>query len=660
MALGGSTAGTVLLNVSPDLSNFHRVLSGQILRSKSRLGGVGKVAGLAIAGGVGVGLAALGKVITDSLGAAQEALQVEAQTRAALKSTKGIANVTEKDIARLSSTIMNYAAVSDESVREGLNMLLTFKNIRNGVGQNNKMFDQSAHALANLSTVMKTDMRGSSIMLGKALNDPIRGLTAMRRVGIQFTDQQEKQITAMVEASDVAGAQTIILEELNSQFGGQARAVGNTKPWEKFKLAVDEAKEAIGTALLPTLQRLARRLTRFVQSEKFKEWVRTASKWLRENLPKAIDKAIGAFNLIKDNLSTVKTALEVVAVGWVALKTAAITSAAASALAWTAAAGPIGLAAAGIVTAGYLIMTNWDAIKEKVRKVVAWMIDKWADMYEFFVRWGDKFLAAAEKAFGWMPSIGDKVKLARDAFQQSMNGIIHDLREVQKEFDGTAEKFRKLMLRLMNPVNIAVDFRALNMPAYDGEGILGTQGGTARAIAGSAIQRFGGMITSGYRPGAITSSGNKSYHSDPNNPAMDFVGSRMTAAAGWIASTFGSKVRELIHTPLGFGIKHGAKVPLSYFSDAVNRGHYNHVHVADRGSIIKGPAVIAQGNITEAHTPLKNGVLPVALVGGFRGHITGTLHTDFGPARIEGMMHGVAEEVVGDALHGIAMGGIGA
>jgi phage-related minor tail protein len=68
-------------------------------------------------------------------------------------------------------------------------------------------------AVADLSAAMGQDFKASSIQLGKALNDPIKGLSALRRVGIQFTEQQEKQIEKMVESGDVMGSQKQILKE---------------------------------------------------------------------------------------------------------------------------------------------------------------------------------------------------------------------------------------------------------------------------------------------------------------------------------------------------------------------------------------------------------------------------------------------------------------
>ncbi|MES2155937.1 MAG: hypothetical protein V4510_12455, partial [bacterium] len=66
------------------------------------------------------------------------------------------------------------------------------------------------------------------IKVGKALNDPTKGLTALSRVGILFTDQQKKQIKALQKSGDLLGAQKIILKELGTEFGGSFAAKGKT------------------------------------------------------------------------------------------------------------------------------------------------------------------------------------------------------------------------------------------------------------------------------------------------------------------------------------------------------------------------------------------------------------------------------------------------
>jgi hypothetical protein len=72
-----------------------------------------------------------------------------------------------------------------------------------------------------------TDLKGSAVQLGKALNDPIAGVGALSRVGVTFTETQKDMIKTMVEAGNVAGAQTLILDELGKEFGGSAKALAD-------------------------------------------------------------------------------------------------------------------------------------------------------------------------------------------------------------------------------------------------------------------------------------------------------------------------------------------------------------------------------------------------------------------------------------------------
>ena len=90
--------------------------------------------------------------------------------------------------------------------------------------------------------------------LGKALNDPIAGLTALRRSGIQFTKAQQDQIRTLVESGRVLEAQNLILEEIENQVGGTAEATANST--DKMKVAFSQASESIGMALLPAVEAL--------------------------------------------------------------------------------------------------------------------------------------------------------------------------------------------------------------------------------------------------------------------------------------------------------------------------------------------------------------------------------------------------------------------
>ena len=94
---------------------------------------------------------------------------------------------------------------------------------------------------------------------------------------------------------------------------------------------------------------------------------------------------------------------------------------------------------------------------------------------------------------------------------------------------------------------------------------------------------YGLSVTSGLRPGSITNSGNVSFHS--SGDALDLSGTpaNMLRFAQHAASSYGPQLEELIHTPLGFGIKNGQRVAPYAQAD-----HFDHVHLADKQGAAAG------------------------------------------------------------------------
>ena len=196
-----------------------------------------------------------------------ESQKVLAQTQAVLESTGGAANVTAGQVENLAGSLSDMSGVDDELIASGENLLLTFKKIRNEAGAGNDIFDQATVAALDLSVALGKDLNSSALMIGKALNDPIAGLTALGRAGVQFTVKQKDQIKAMIKAGDVMGAQKLILAELTSQVGGSAKAFGETLPGQlgKAQNQFDEVAATLMTSLLPAITAVLGGLTRFTE-----------------------------------------------------------------------------------------------------------------------------------------------------------------------------------------------------------------------------------------------------------------------------------------------------------------------------------------------------------------------------------------------------------
>ena len=243
-----------------DTSGLIRGLS----KGQSGLRRFGKIAaGVAGAAAFG-GLVATVKVGIDEF---MEAQKVMAQTNAVLKSTGGAAKVTATQITDLSSSIMKMTGIDDEAIQAGQNLLLTFTKIRNETGKGNDIFDQATLAMTDLSVAMGQDLKSSAILVGKALNDPIKGVGALSKAGVQFTKGQKETIQSLVDSGNVMGAQKMILKELETQFAGSAEAAGKTLPGQLniLKQTFSNLAGELVAGFLPSVARAATSLVNFLQ-----------------------------------------------------------------------------------------------------------------------------------------------------------------------------------------------------------------------------------------------------------------------------------------------------------------------------------------------------------------------------------------------------------
>lgn len=188
------------------------------------------------------GLAALETAVIFSTKAAMEAEVATIKTNAVIQSTGGIAGITAGDVDHLAQSMSELSGVDDEAIQSAENVMLTFTSI----GKN--VFPEAMQAALDMSLALGTDLQGAVIQVGKALQDPILGISALRRVGVNFNTTAKETIQMMVDTGDAAGAQAFILKELETEFGGIAKAMGDTTQGSLNKMlnAFENLGEAIG------------------------------------------------------------------------------------------------------------------------------------------------------------------------------------------------------------------------------------------------------------------------------------------------------------------------------------------------------------------------------------------------------------------------------
>lgn len=216
---------------------------------------------------LGAGLAATVKVGMDELA---EAAKVGAQTDAVIRSTGKAAGFSRAEFEGLAESLMKVSGVDDEVIQSAENLIATFTRVKGDA------FEGATKAALDMSVALGEDMTSSAMRIGKALQDPIKGVVALRRAGVMLTDSQTKQIKAFVESGDIMKAQKIILKELNVEFGGSAKAFGKTGPGqvEKAKRSFEELAASLTAKVMPSLGDLAREAIAVIDS--VKRWSETA------------------------------------------------------------------------------------------------------------------------------------------------------------------------------------------------------------------------------------------------------------------------------------------------------------------------------------------------------------------------------------------------
>ena len=384
----------IILDAEDRASGKVKGLEGALDQAKTGLAAIGAGIVGSLAGAATVGFGALTAGLIDSTKEAMNAQSVQAQLNAVLESTGGKAGMTADAVNSLSAEIQRLTPFEDEAVTSAQSMLLTFTNIGSDV------FPQTTWAVTDMAQAMGMDLQSAAIMVGKALNDPVQGVTALRRVGVQLTDTQEEMIKKMIKTGDIAGAQRVILGELATEFGGSAIAAGKTfaGQLDRLKNSLSDVKETIGGAILPVLQQFAEKALQYLASPEVQAGVQRIAQAIADFaqqvimwLPQVIDWIRNAVDYLQNNHGVV--------VGILAGLGAAVVAFAVTAIgAMAPIIGPLAIAMAVMLAVGavaYLLYQAWATNFLGIRDIVTQIWAAIAPVFNQVKGWLQVFIPAA-------------------------------------------------------------------------------------------------------------------------------------------------------------------------------------------------------------------------------------------------------------------------
>ena len=198
--------------------------------------------------------------------------------------------------------------ISNLSIKATQAKLLTFKNLAKSANVVGGAFDRANRAALDMAAAGFGSAEGNATQLGKALEDPIKGITALAKSGVTFTAQEKEKIATLVESNKMLEAQEMVLAAIEKQVGGTAAATADDS--KKMKEGFAQVSQAIGLSLLPILEAVTPLILGFAS-------------WAKDNPGtfKAIAGAIGAISLavLALNFALAANPITLIAVGVAAL-----------------------------------------------------------------------------------------------------------------------------------------------------------------------------------------------------------------------------------------------------------------------------------------------------------------------------------------------------
>lgn len=262
---------TLKLSLLTDDKKFSKGLdSGEsrLKRFGSSAAKVGKMAAVGLAA-AGAGALVLGNKLWK---AGEAAVTADARTRQIAESMGLFGEQAGQVADRLSKLAEKTAlqtGMDRNSIKATQAKLLTFSELAKTADVAGGAFDRANQAALDLAAAGFGTAETNAAQLGKALNDPIKGLASLGESGVTFTQVEKERIQTLVESNKMGEAQEIVLAAIEKQVGGTAAATadGSAKMSQAFGLVQDK----IGKKLVPIMDKLATWVTEKVLPA-FEQW----------------------------------------------------------------------------------------------------------------------------------------------------------------------------------------------------------------------------------------------------------------------------------------------------------------------------------------------------------------------------------------------------
>lgn len=348
--------------------------------------------------------------------AAEESEQATRKLEQVFKSMGETSGKSAKKAQEFAESLMMDIAVDDEKIIAVQTKLATFEKVIKNTAGTSEIFERATRAAFDLEAAGFGEGTQNATQLGKALQDPIKGITALSRSGVTFTATEKEKIKALVESGQQLKAQRLLMDAVEKQVKGVAKA--NVTDTMRMKIAWGELVETIGGAVLPILSTLSKFMIANVVPalKKFIQENPTLVKWLTITAAAigGVAIAVSALSFVFGGFMKV-ISFSVSAVGYV-VKAFQLLGTTIRVVTAFMIANPLIAIITGIAIAATLIYIHWDKVRdffiklwEAVKRIfrVTWdwiknLLLKYTPAGLIYKHWG--------KITSWFGSLWDAVK----------------------------------------------------------------------------------------------------------------------------------------------------------------------------------------------------------------------------------------------------------
>jgi hypothetical protein len=243
------------------------------------------------------------------------------QVKAGLESTKGVAGITFEELAKQAGDFSKKSLFSRNEIMDMQTQLLSFHSITKPI------YQDTQQAIMDIAAKTHHTLFDVSIAVGKAFADPERGIGALRRYGVAFTNQEDEVIKDLVARGKLLEAQKLMVKAIQTDYAGSAEAFTKTSAGQMVMLRkqIGAAKVEIGQMVMELVIAYKPQIESLIKSFKsFIDWIKdnkdtiialgsgivkiTVATYAFGRAVAAVKTVIGAYKTLEGTLIAVKAA----------------------------------------------------------------------------------------------------------------------------------------------------------------------------------------------------------------------------------------------------------------------------------------------------------------------------------------------------------------